>query len=39
MEPEEIKDRDREELLFINDTQNYPYKNIVAECIPVNSNA
>jgi hypothetical protein len=39
MDPEEVKDRDREELLFIDNSQNYPYKNIVAECIPMNSNA
>jgi hypothetical protein len=39
MDPEEVKDRDREEILFIDNSQNYPYKNIVAECIPMNSNA
>ncbi|CAI2364137.1 unnamed protein product [Moneuplotes crassus] len=39
METEEVKDREREELLFIDNTQNYCYKNIIAECIPMNSNA
>ncbi|CAI2371133.1 unnamed protein product [Moneuplotes crassus] len=39
METEEVRDRKREELLFIDDTQNYCYKNIIAECIPMNSNA
>lgn len=39
MDPDEVKDRDREELLFIDDSLNYPYKNIIAECIPMNSNA
>lgn len=39
MELGEIKERNREELLFVDHSQNYPYKNIVAECIPMNSNA
>ena len=35
MELEEVKDRDREELLFIDNSQGYPYKNIVARCLPI----
>jgi len=36
MELEEVKEREREDLLFIDSSQNYPYKNIAAECIPMN---
>ena len=35
MELEEVKDRDREELLFIDNSQGYPYKNIAAKCLPI----
>lgn len=37
LEAEEVKDREREELLFVDETLNYPYKNIITECIPVNT--
>lgn len=35
MELEEVKERDREELLFFDNTQNYPFKNISAQWIPI----
>ena len=38
MELEEVKDRDREELLFLEDLHNCKYKNLVVEGIPMNSN-
>ena len=37
LEPEEVKDRSREELLFIDDNQNWTYKDLIASCIPMNS--
>lgn len=38
MELEEVKERDREELLFLEDLHNCKYKNLVVEGIPMNSN-
>ena len=38
LEPEEAKDRNREELLFIDDKQNWSFKDLIAWWIPMNSN-